>query len=129
MSGLNKTVLVVDDEFLIAQGLRMQIEEMGLPVCATASSAEAAISLAEMHRPAVVLMDVRLSGALDGVDAALAIHGKVGAKIIFVTGSREDSTQARIALDHPSAVLFKPISGVQLRRAVDAALRDENSSP
>jgi CheY-like chemotaxis protein len=129
MSGLNRTVLVVDDEFLIAQGLRMQIEEMGLAVCATASSAEAAISLAETHRPALVLMDVRLSGALDGVDAALAIHQKVGAKIIFVTGSREESTQARIAMDHPSAVLFKPISGVQLRRVVHEALGDENANP
>ena len=129
MTDLNRTVLVVDDEFLIAQGLRMQIEEMGLPVCATASSAEAAISLAEIHRPALVLMDVRLSGPLDGVDAALAIHQKVGAKIIFVTGSREDSTQARIALDHPSAVLFKPITSGQLRRVVDEALRDENRNP
>jgi CheY-like chemotaxis protein len=129
MSGLTRTVLVVDDEFLIAQGLRMQIEEMGLAVCATASSAEAAISLAEIHRPALVLMDVRLSGALDGVDAALAIHQKVGAKIIFVTGSREESTQARIAMDHPSAVLFKPISGVQLRRVVHEALGDEKANP
>ena len=122
MTGLNRTVLVVDDEFLIAQGLQMQVEDMGLPVCGTAATAEAAIALAEVHRPAVILMDVRLDGQLDGVDAALAIHGSIGAKVIFITGSREPSTQARIAMDHPSAILFKPISSLQLRRAVDDAL-------
>ena len=122
MTTLNRTVLVVDDEFLIAQGLQMQVEDMGLAVCGTATTAEAAIALAEAHRPAVVLMDVRLDGQLDGVDAALAIHHSVGAKIIFITGSREASTQARIAMDHPSAILFKPISSLQLRRAVDDAL-------
>ena len=124
MTDLNRTILVVDDEFLIAQGLQMQVEDMGLRVCGTAATAEAAIALAETHRPAVILMDVRLDGQLDGVDAALAIHDSVGAKIIFITGSREDSTQARIALDHPTAVLFKPVSSIPLQRAVDDALGD-----
>jgi len=124
MTELNRTVLVVDDEFLIAQGLQMQVEDMGLPVCGTAATAEAAIALAQAHRPAVILMDVRLDGSLDGVDAALAIHKSIGAKIIFITGSREESTQVRIAMDHPAAVLFKPISSLQLRRAVDDALSD-----
>ena len=124
MTGLNRTVLVVDDEFLIAQGLQMQVEDMGLPVCGTAATAEAAIAMAETHRPAVILMDVRLDGHLDGVDAALAIHKAVGAKIIFITGSREESTRTRIAMDHPSATLFKPISSLQLQRAVVDALGD-----
>jgi two-component system, response regulator PdtaR len=124
MNPLNRTVLVVDDEFIIAQGLQMQVEDMGLTVCGTAATAEAAIALAKTYRPAVILMDVRLDGALDGVDAALAIHQTVGAKIIFITGSREESTRARIAMDHPTAVLFKPISSLQLKRAVDDALGD-----
>ena len=124
MMSLNRTVLVVDDEFLIAQGLQMQVEDMGLPVCGTAATAEAAIAMAEAHRPAVILMDVRLDGRMDGVDAALAIHATIGAKIIFITGSREESTQVRIAMDHPTAILFKPISSLQLQRAVDEALGD-----
>jgi len=124
MNPLNRTVLVVDDEFIIAQGLQIQVEDMGLSVCGTAATAEGAIHLAETHRPAVVLMDVRLDGPLDGVDAALAIHETVGAKIIFITGSREESTRARIAMDHPTAILFKPVSSLQLQRAVDQAFGD-----
>ena len=123
MSDLQTCVLVVDDEFLIAQGLCLQVEDMGLPVCATAATAEEAVAAALEHRPMVVLMDVRLQGELDGVDAALAIHERVGSKLIFVTGSREPATLDRIGLDHPSAVLFKPVSDRQLRMAIEGVAR------
>jgi DNA-binding NarL/FixJ family response regulator len=123
MSGLAKRqVLVVDDEFLIAQGLRLQVEDLDMAVCGTASSADEAVALAQAHRPELVLMDVRLLGDKDGVDAALAIHHSVGSKVIFITGSREQSTLDRIRMDHPAGVLFKPISDRQLKSAIEAAL-------
>jgi DNA-binding NarL/FixJ family response regulator len=115
-------VAVVDDEFLIVAGLCMQLEELGMTVCGTAGSADAAVALVQASRPAVVLMDVRLGGEKDGVDAALEIHNTVGSKVIFVTGSREPATMDRISMDHPAGVLFKPISDWQLRQAIDAAL-------
>lgn len=118
------SALIVEDEYLIAEGLRLQLEDMGFSICGIASSAKAAVALAEAHKPDLVLMDMRLSGDEDGVDAALAIHEKIGSKVIFVTGSREPSTMERIAQDHPSCVLFKPIFGRQLQRAVENALAD-----
>jgi DNA-binding NarL/FixJ family response regulator len=122
MSALQPCVLVVEDEYLIAEGLCLQLQDMGLTVCGTAATADSAVALAEIHRPSVVLMDVRLRGHGDGVDAAMAIHEKVGSKVIFITGSREPATISRIQLDHPSAVLFKPIFGRQLQTAVEQAL-------
>ena len=106
-------VAVVDDEFIIAEGLTLQLEDMGLTVCGTAATADDAVALVQ---------DVRLDGEKDGVDAAIAIHETVGSKVIFVTGSREPATMARIQLDHPAGVLFKPISDRQLRQAIDTAL-------
>ena len=100
----------------------MQIEEMGLKICGTAATADDAIALACLHRPGLVLMDVRLYGDKDGVDAALAIYDQVGSKVIFITGSREPATVARIAADHPHAVLYKPVSQGQLAVAVAAAM-------
>jgi DNA-binding NarL/FixJ family response regulator len=117
-----RLVLVVDDEFLIAQGLCLQVEDLDMAVCGTAATADEAVALAQLHRPELVLMDVRLRGDKDGVDAALAIHHTVGSKVIFITGSREPSTIARIQMDHPAGVLFKPISDRQLRSAVEVAL-------
>lgn len=116
------TVLVVDDEFLVAEGLCMQVEDMNLQVCGTATNADEALALAMMFRPEVVLMDMRLRGEQDGVDAALAIHAEVGSKVIFITGSREQSTIDRILQDHPAGVLFKPVSDRQLRNAIATAL-------
>lgn len=115
-------ILIVDDEFIIANSLSLQVEEMGYEVCGTAATAQEAVHLASVHRPDVVLMDVRLKGEEDGVDAALAIHKLVGSKVIFITGSREPATMIRIQEDHPSGVLFKPIYGQRLRTAVEAAL-------
>lgn len=122
MSPLNDTVLVVDDEFLIAQGLCIQVKDMGLDVCGTAASAEEAIAMCEAHRPGIVLMDMRLHGVKDGVDAALVIHANVGSKVIFITGSKEAGTLDRIKSDHPAGILFKPVSGAQLQGAIETAL-------
>lgn len=119
-------VAVVDDEFIIAEGLSIQLEDLGMTVCGTAATADDAVALAQAKRPAVVLMDVRLQGEKDGVDAAIVIHETVGSKVIFITGSREPATMERIQLDHPSGVLFKPISDWQLRQAIDTALSSES---
>lgn len=122
MSDLQDCVLIVDDEFLIAEGLRMQVEDLGMIVCATAASADEAVALAQRHRPRLVLMDMRLLGEKDGVDASLVIHDTVGSKVIFVTGSREPSTIARINTDHPAGVLFKPVGDGELHEAIARAL-------
>ena len=99
MSELRECVLVVDDELLIADLWCTILEDMGLEVCGQATTAEGAIAMARAHRPKVILMDVRLRGQQDGVDAALAIHEQVGSKVIFITGSKDATTAARIHRD------------------------------
>lgn len=122
-------VLIVDDEFIIAQTLSLYVEDMGLEVCGTAASAEQAIDLAVACNPFIVLMDMRLQGERDGVDASKAIHARVGSKVIFITGSREPATLARIQDDHPAAVLFKPVSEGQLAVEIRRLLRDAPGQP
>jgi two-component system, response regulator PdtaR len=122
MPDLVNCVLIVEDEFLIADMFETQIEDMGITVCGIAGTADEAIAYAREHRPALVLMDVRLKGAKDGVDAAIAIHNSVGSKIIFITGSREPANVKRMEVDHPTAVLFKPIYGGALQSAVKSVL-------
>ena len=128
MTTSEKAVLIVEDEHLIAMGLSAQIEDMGLHVCATADTAEGAIEQARIHCPAIVLMDVRLRGEKDGIDAAQAIYDSVGSKIIFITGSREQRTIDRISQDHPFATLFKPVSDRQLQATVKEAMQAANQA-
>ena len=123
MTDLQNAVLVVDDEFLVAMGFCTQVEDMGLKVCGTAATAQGAVAKAQAHRPAVVLMDMRLSGEQDGVDAALEIHASVGSRVIFITASRDAAAVERIFQDHPFALLFKPVSPAQLRTTIAEAMR------
>lgn len=120
--GRSGRVLVVDDEALIAMLLTDMLEDMGLRVCDTAATAQEAIALAETHRPDVVLMDVRLQGAGDGIEAAVEIHRRQKTPIIFLTGSRDQATLDRIQRHHPADVLIKPIVSEQLKAAIDKAL-------
>lgn len=117
-----KRALVVDDEALIADALVMMLEDLELVVCGVAATADEAIALAVALVPDVVLMDVRLEGEKDGITAASAIEQQVRIPVIFVTGSREPETLARIQNDHAAAVLFKPFRFDQLKSAVTSAI-------
>jgi len=116
---MTKCVLIVEDEFLISETLSVMIEDLGLTVCGRAANAEEAVRLASMHLPSLVLMDVRLKGSRDGVDAAADIRRIVASPVIFITGSREPQTVARINAGDPAGVLFKPFRFDQLRLIVD----------
>lgn len=122
MRDLKKSVLIVEDQHVIAMGFSVQIEDMGLEVCAIADTAERAVAYARLHRPAVILMDMRLRGERDGADAAQEIRDSVGSKIIFLTGSREQETIDRISTGDAFAILFKPISHRQLETMVSEAM-------
>jgi DNA-binding NarL/FixJ family response regulator len=102
-------VLIVEDQFLASEFLRIWAEAYGFEVCGIATTADTAVKLAKEFRPSHVLMDVRLDGPKDGVDAALEIHPAIDTRIIYCTGSSEPSTVARINADHPFEILFKPI--------------------
>ncbi|MEQ1783834.1 MAG: response regulator [Hyphomonadaceae bacterium] len=118
-------MLIVEDQFLAVEFLRIWVEAYGFVVCGVARSAPRAIELAVELDPDYILMDVRLEGEKDGVDAAiaiherlLAIHQKVKARIIYCTGSSEASTLSRISADHPFAILIKPIEPTELGAAL-----------
>jgi CheY-like chemotaxis protein len=122
MTALSDCVAVIEDEPFIAELWSMHLENMGLTVCGIAATAESAIALAKEHRPSLVIMDMRLRGPGDGVDAALAIDQSVGSKIIFITGSREHETLTRMNTANHAAVLYKPVSDRQFKAAVLRAL-------
>jgi DNA-binding NarL/FixJ family response regulator len=88
-------VLIVEDEFFISEMLSVMIEDMGMSVCGSATTACEAVRLARLHEPVLVLMDVRLKGPKDGVDAALQISTQEKPPpVIFITGSQESATIA-----------------------------------
>ncbi|HEV7691094.1 MAG TPA: response regulator [Hyphomonadaceae bacterium] len=111
-------VLIVEDQYLASEFLRIWTEAYGFDVCGIATTADTAVDLARQHNPTHVLMDVRLDGVRDGVDAANVIQGEIVTRIIYCTGSSEPSTVSRINGDHPFAILFKPIDPQLLGQAL-----------
>jgi len=115
-------VLIVDDQFLIVEFLRIWVETYGFEVCGTAKNAVGAVEQAILTRPDVILMDVRLEGDRDGIDAAIEICRSIETKLIYITGSSESPTIERINEDHPFAILIKPIDPAELGRALMQAV-------
>ena len=115
-------VLIVDDQFLIIEFLRIWTEACGFEVCETATSAANAVTLAIALKPDIVLMDVQLERGGDGVVAAAEISGVINVQIIFVTGANDPVTMARIADCQPFAALIKPVDPEELGQVLTRAM-------
>ena len=113
------SVVIVEDDFLIAEDLRYMCEDFGARVLEMRHAADGTAERILELSPDYVLMDVRLGGRRDGVDVAQQIHDtEIGIKLVFITGSNEPPTIQRIESDNPHRILIKPISPSQLCEAL-----------
>ncbi len=115
-------VLVVEDEFIQALELKSTLASLGYAILGIAGSGEDAIRLAAETEPALVLMDINLSGTLDGIDAALAIREARPVPVIFVTAFSDDETLARVQASSPYGYIVKPYRERDLKICMEMAL-------
>jgi DNA-binding NarL/FixJ family response regulator len=115
-------VLVVEDDWFAGMDMDAALDLAGFDVLGVVISAEEAIEAAGESRPDLILMDVRLVGARDGVDAALEIGRRFGIRCLFVTAFVDPALRTRAEPARPIGWLTKPISGESLVAAVRAAL-------
>ena len=111
-------ILIVEDEFFISLHIKELVQALGHAVVAIAVSADKAVNMAESERPDVVLMDIRLIGPRDGVDAAEEIRRRFGIGSIFVTANTDPQTRQRAQAVHPLGFLEKPPSEHRLKLAL-----------
>ncbi|MFO8063688.1 MAG: response regulator [Spirochaetia bacterium] len=114
-------LLVVEDEVLIAMQLRRNLESHGYYVYKPVTNAKAAIDSAEAQKPDVVLMDIRLPGEMDGIDAAREIGTRHNIPVIFVTGYSDPDMVARARAVNPLALLGKPVDVGEIDAAIESA--------
>jgi two-component system, response regulator PdtaR len=101
-------LLIADDDYLVTIALAGGLRDAGFDVVGIASSAQEAIALAETRRPTLILMDIRLAGERDGIDAALEIFRALGIRCLFVTAHQDERTRARAECASPLGWLAKP---------------------
>jgi CheY-like chemotaxis protein len=117
-------VLVVEDEFFISLHMKELLETLGHEVIAIAVSADEAVNIAATELPDVVLMDIRLVGPRDGIDAAEEIRRRFGIGSIFVTANTDNETRKRALAIKPIAFLEKPLTEHRLRLGLSGLSSD-----
>ncbi|NPE27616.1 response regulator [Methanococcoides sp. SA1] len=107
-------ILVVEDELIVGMMIKLKLAKMGYCVSCMASTGADAVAMVENVRPDLVLMDIRLKGGVDGVEAAMMIRKISNIPIVFITADSSLETRKRAELACPQGVLLKPFMDEEL---------------
>ncbi len=114
-------VLIVEDDFLIGMQSEIALAEAGFEVVGIATTAEEALELARQHRPSLAVMDIRLAGRRDGIDAASDLFRELRIRCVFATAHDDPRTRALAEPFAPLGWLAKPYTMASLVAAVQKA--------
>ena len=117
-----KTILLVEDEAVVAMDISAQLANLGYRVVGSAACAEEAIALAENLQPNIVLTDIKLSGPIDGISAAAEIRKRFGIPVVFLTAYSERSTLQSAILSQPFGYIIKPCQERELMTTIEMAI-------
>jgi CheY-like chemotaxis protein len=120
------TVLIVEDEMDVAYILTHTVNRLGYQVTGCEDTGEKAVDEAGKLEPDIVLMDIKLAGRMDGIEAAGEIRKKYHIPVIFLTALTDDKTLERVALSAPYGFIVKPFNDEELRAVIEIALAAKN---
>ncbi|MBD1822891.1 response regulator [Cyanobacteria bacterium FACHB-DQ100] len=120
-------ILVVEDERIVARDIEKRLKKLGYVVPASVASAEAAIEKVAEVRPDLVLMDIRLKGPMDGIEAAEHIRTEYETPVIYLTAYADEATLQRAKATEPFGYIVKPFDERDLHVAIEVALRRQLS--
>jgi len=124
---MNKKILIVEDEFIVANDLRLMLQKAGYDVCGIAASVEEAQKIIRLHHPALVLLDIHLKGEKTGIDLAMQLREENIAFVYLSANSNQKILEAAKATQ-PYGFLVKPFREKDVLIALDIArYRHENS--
>ncbi|NDK07520.1 Histidine kinase response regulator hybrid protein [Leptospira kirschneri serovar Mozdok] len=126
MNFINPSILIVDDEWLIAFNLQLSLQKLGYKIAGTARTADEALEMAERTNPDLILMDIRIEGELDGIQAAEKIQKKMDIPVIFMTAFADEETFNR-AVNKASlfGYISKPFQPTSLKNSIEIALKQQ----
>lgn len=115
-------ILIVEDEYITAKSLGNSLEKMGHSVVDIAISAEHAMACVKKREPDIVLMDIKLCGETDGIEAARQIKERFHIPCVFTTAYADEQTLERAKLAEPYGYILKPFSDQDIQSNVEMAL-------
>ena len=116
------TILIVEDDAILAMDLQRMVLRLGYTVAGPLASGEDALALLADKSVDLVLMDIELAGAMNGIAAAEIIHRTVGIPVVFLTGFSQDPLLEQAKIAAPYGYLIKPVPERELSATLEMAL-------
>ena len=116
------SILIVEDEAIVAEDLAVKLNRLGYKISAITARGEDAINLAREGRPDLVLMDIRLAGFMDGIEAADQIRRECNLPVIYLTAHSDSATLQRAKITEPFGYILKPFEKRELETYIEVAL-------
>jgi len=116
------TLLLVEDEVIVAEDVRRRLENLGYSVLGIATRGKDAIEMAVKFHPRLILMDIGLRGGMDGIETVRHIREKVDIPVIFASAYSDDTTLHRARAAEPQGFVLKPFEERELRVTIEMAL-------
>jgi len=117
-----ESILIVEDERIVARDLQVMLQQLGYSVPAIVATGADAIAKVAALRPDLVLMDIRLQGAIDGIEAATAILTQLDVPVIYLTAFTDEATRQRARQTAPYGYLVKPFDERTVQTTIEMAL-------
>ena len=121
-------VLIVEDEAIVAMGIKHKLEKMGHKVVAMVASGKEAIHAANEYTVDIILMDIVIKGDIDGIETANIIHAAEDIPIIYLTAYADKEMLKRAKITQPYGYIIKPFKSSELNANIEMALYKHEQS-
>jgi len=118
----NARILIVEDESIVAKDIQNSLTGLGYTVAGVVAFGEEAVERAGVLKPDLILMDVMLKGAMDGIEAAERIRREHSVPVVYLTAYTDDDTLRRAKVTEAFGYLLKPFEDRELRTTIEMAL-------
>jgi len=117
-----KQILIVEDERVVGEDIKMSVERLGYDVCGITFSGEDAVKKAEKLQPDLVLMDIVLENTMNGIEAAKIIRSRLNIPVVYLTAYADNKTIERAKKTEPYGYILKPFEDRDLHTTIEMAL-------
>jgi PAS domain S-box-containing protein len=115
------SILIVEDEYILALDLKKQLQDLGYLVVAYVASGEEALAEVEAKKPEMVLMDIKIKGSIDGIETAKIIENRHDIPIVYLSAFSNDEYLKRAKITKPFGYLLKPVNKRELAATIEMA--------
>ncbi len=122
-------ILIVEDDPLIAEDIKGILEDQGIEICGSLQAGEEVLAQANRTQPDLVIMDIRLEGEMDGIQAASLLWQELQIPCVYLTAHSDPETVQRAKQSYPCAYLIKPFTARELGISVEMALNQRSFPP